>query len=479
MSKGGKTWQAWIGQRTGGLILMMAILLGLADDGGRGFADSMDNRSVDQGFALYEQGRGIGGREIQGTLGNGVEVRGAAVACANCHGRDGRGLAEGGLRAPDIRWSVLSDRYAPVRRGLVAVPYDRSRLRHTLMTGRRPDGTLLDPAMPRFELTEGEVSALVDRLIALSSTASSAPLTRPVILGLAPEAGRDRTADQFIRIIEQCPETMRPHPIASIRWIRYRDPAEALGRLEEIHAREAALLLVAPYIVGWEDRFAEWAESRSPTVVLPFAFWNPRGSAGWLYRLPGVERQVERLIEAAAHRGAAAVTLAVDLQDRLSLHLEAVAEQMAKTVGLPLERGIVQRPTYPHRPEWALLWLRPMREIERFVSPEAPHRVLIPSLFYDPSSVPKRGRWRKTEWIVAYPYNPQELSSGHWIAPATLWGLAACRILASLAEGVEENPVLSRPLTLAPFPLILSPRHTDDEARAMVGLVTNPRGYAR
>lgn len=457
-----------------GPLAMLSLMVGLACSfvtGGLASSRAGET-TLKLGRTLYEQGRGVGDRAILGRLGNGVELTGSAVACANCHGRDGRGVSEGGLRAPDIRWSTLTDRFAPVRHGVVAAPYDQSSLAQTLMTGRRPDGSVLSPAMPRFDLTEDEVSALVEQLIALSATASSTPPPGPFLLGLAPQPGLDRTADQLVRLIDQCPETMRPQPTSSIQWVRYRDPDDALRQLEEIRFREVDLLLVAPYVVGWEDRFAEWTDSRPVTVALPVAFRSPEGSEPWLYRLPGVERQVERLIEEAAERHAGGVTLAIDPGDPLSEHLGSVAERMAKTLNLPLERWVAHERTQPPRPEQPLLWLRPMKGMEQLVGHAAPHRVLIPSLFHRQSGVPKAGRWAKTEWVVAYPYSPRDSSTGRWLAPATVWGRAACRILASLAG--DPRGEFGRPLDLAPLPLVILPRPPDAEARAMVGLLRNP-----
>ncbi|MCP9453473.1 MAG: cytochrome c [Nitrospira sp.] len=472
-------------ERTGssrpGLLCILSLVLGLASSfvaGGLASPRAGETALI-LGRALYEQGRGVGDREIQGKLGNGVELTGSAAACANCHGRNGRGLNEGGLRAPDIRWSTLTDRFAPVRQGPAAVPYDQSSLAQTLTTGQKPDGSMLGPAMPRFDLREAEVSALVEQLIALSATASFTTLPRPIILGLVPPAGRDRMADQLVRLIDQCPETMQPQPTSSIRWIRYQDPDDALRQLEEIRSREADLILVAPYLVGWEDRFAEWTASRPVTVVLPVAFRSPEESEPWLYRLPGLERQVERLIEEAAEHSPGGVTVAIDPRDPLSGHLGAVAGRMARTLDLPLERWLAHERTQRLRPGRPLLWLRPMKEkeMERFVGSSIPRTILIPSLFYQQSRVPKTGRWVKTDWVVAYPYSPRDSSTGRWLAPAMVWGRAACRILASLAG--DPSGEFARPLNLAPLPLVILPRPTDAEARAMVRLLRNPSTDSR
>lgn len=242
--------------------------------------------------------------------------------------------------------------------------------------------------------------------------------------------------------------------------------------------REGTLLLIAPYIVGWEERFAEWTASRPVTVVLPFALWSPVGSDRWLYRVPAIERQVERLVETAVQRGATGVTLAIDPHDRLSARLGAVAEQMAAVLGLTLTRWPERRQTSGWALEQPLLWLRNTKNVEELLGGAVPRTILIPSLFYHPSNVPKGARWAKAEWIVAYPYNPRETATGRWHAPATVWGAAACHLLASLASK-QKTDQFSLPVNLAPLPVVISPRMTDAEARAIVALVTNPHVYAR
>jgi len=85
------------------------------------------------------------------------------VGCAACHGKDGRGktvkTAMGSFSTPDIRWSTLSSKKDP--EGQPQTPFDQTRFARAVRDGLDPEGVLLDPTMPRWRLTDTQVSALV------------------------------------------------------------------------------------------------------------------------------------------------------------------------------------------------------------------------------------------------------------------------------------------------------------------------------
>lgn len=84
-----------------------------------------------------------------------------------------------------------------------------SEIRH--LQGSRKCGNVaapLDPAMPRFDLTTAEVAALIQDWAHRSS--HTVPQRHPLAIGLVPQPGGDRTADQFAPLVERCPESVRP-----------------------------------------------------------------------------------------------------------------------------------------------------------------------------------------------------------------------------------------------------------------------------
>ncbi|MEA2462716.1 MAG: hypothetical protein QOJ98_463 [Acidobacteriota bacterium] len=138
-----------------------------------------------RGRVIYRTGNGafavIGGTEV-----------GAGVApCANCHGFDGRGIPEGSIEPPDVRWSVLSAPHLERRRPR----YDAAALRRAVIEGIASGGEPLSPVMPRYRIealddlvaylqTLGEVAdpGLSDDAITIA-TAVPSEITRKVIEG--------------------------------------------------------------------------------------------------------------------------------------------------------------------------------------------------------------------------------------------------------------------------------------------------------
>ena len=61
------------------------------------------------GRRIYLEGVGSANGEISARVGAADTLVPARVMpCANCHGADGRGRPEGGVRPPDITWSRLT-----------------------------------------------------------------------------------------------------------------------------------------------------------------------------------------------------------------------------------------------------------------------------------------------------------------------------------------------------------------------------------
>ena len=79
---------------------------------------------------------------------------GGGLACASCHGPDGRGGVHSMgmmqvMDAKDIRWSTLADEF----------DFDKFRLAVT--KGQDPDGTLLSTDMPRWKIGDDDLGDLI------------------------------------------------------------------------------------------------------------------------------------------------------------------------------------------------------------------------------------------------------------------------------------------------------------------------------
>lgn len=109
------------------------------------------------GERIYFTGTSERGTAIAYTGGpssNGGMMGGGQLACASCHGPDGRGGTHnmGMMRemtAKDIRWSALESEF------------DAEKFSLALTKGQDPDGTQLNPDMPRWTIGADDVADLI------------------------------------------------------------------------------------------------------------------------------------------------------------------------------------------------------------------------------------------------------------------------------------------------------------------------------
>lgn len=84
----------------------------------------------------------------------GMLLPATSLPCANCHGTDGLGRPEGGVRPPELSWSRLTSTYGQRQiNGRNYPAYTEGTLARAIREGRDPGNNHLDPAMPRFVLS--------------------------------------------------------------------------------------------------------------------------------------------------------------------------------------------------------------------------------------------------------------------------------------------------------------------------------------
>jgi bacillopeptidase F len=170
------------------LLLLAALLAGAP--GAR--AAGPDTHLAAAGLRLYREGVLPTGAPLEATALGDAPLRGAAAACAACHGRSGLGYPEGDrvplpITAPALRAPRLLERrelYASRSTGPGTRPaYDDAALARALREGRDPAGRALDPLMPRYRLDDGALRALSAYLATLG--AAPAPGVGDDVLHLA------------------------------------------------------------------------------------------------------------------------------------------------------------------------------------------------------------------------------------------------------------------------------------------------------
>ena len=133
-----------------------------ASNGERIYFTSTNNQgeSID-----YEGGPAFGGMMMQPRL-----------ACVSCHGTDGRGgrhiMHMQVMEAPDIRYEALNSAEDDHERGGESMDhssgeYDLDIFRQAVVAGKHPGGESLSANMPRWSMSDQDLSALFEYLKSL------------------------------------------------------------------------------------------------------------------------------------------------------------------------------------------------------------------------------------------------------------------------------------------------------------------------
>lgn len=122
----------------------------------------------ERGKHLYLTGESTAKRPVTALLGaDAVEVAASVVPCANCHGRDGRGRAEGGVRPPSLQWDVLTRVLTTDDRSRPA--YTRSQVKRAITMGLDSGAKPLESTMPRYRMALEDIEDLLSYLEVLAA----------------------------------------------------------------------------------------------------------------------------------------------------------------------------------------------------------------------------------------------------------------------------------------------------------------------
>ena len=141
----------------------------------RSFAD--DSRPTDSqnlGRGIYRNGTSPG-TEIRTHLQTDITAPARNFPCANCHGLEGEGGKEGGFNVPPLRWEILTTARASGTSSRARLPYAENSVRRAISSGLNPAGLPLSPAMPRYQMDDGQMNDLVAYLKILGIEADADP----------------------------------------------------------------------------------------------------------------------------------------------------------------------------------------------------------------------------------------------------------------------------------------------------------------
>ncbi|MEA2562996.1 MAG: hypothetical protein QOH06_4500 [Acidobacteriota bacterium] len=229
----------------------------------------------DRGRKIYLEGAG----EITAVIGGegGTEVPASALPCAGCHGRDGRGKAEGGVTPAD----------------LTRIDDERS-LKRAIAMGLSAKGEPLHVAMPRYRMSQEDMAAL----IAYIKT-----------LGHDSDPG---VSDAAVRIGAVLPPYLSK-PVQAALAARFQDTGELWGRRIELRTlelagppegwpsqvrdflqREEVFAVAGAFLAGADGELAKVFQEQEVPLIGPFTL-HPKENRYVFHLSPGLEDQARAL----------------------------------------------------------------------------------------------------------------------------------------------------------------------------------------
>ena len=138
---------------------------------------------VELGRRIYMEGILASGLPLKGKRGDSDQVEGAAAACETCHRRSGMGSLEGNIVVTPItgrflfatdenRPIALVDTHAPKNVTRAHAPYTEASFAKAIREGVNVGGRALSPLMPKYDLSDVEIKAVMAYLRQLSAELS-------------------------------------------------------------------------------------------------------------------------------------------------------------------------------------------------------------------------------------------------------------------------------------------------------------------
>jgi hypothetical protein len=188
-----------------GYLLFTNGMLGAADSSPESFADKRisDTSPAELGKRIYHEGILSDGTIITAIAHKDISLSGTRIICADCHRRSGFGSSEGGTLVPPVAGSILFNPRNENRRELYGQRSERpgSRPAYTgkslakaIREGITPSGRTLSELMPRYNISDKELTYLVAYLKSIDS--SVAPGITDSIIHFATIVTPDVPVDQ-------------------------------------------------------------------------------------------------------------------------------------------------------------------------------------------------------------------------------------------------------------------------------------------
>ncbi len=257
------------------LIIALPVTLALAQSKESGGLTAQEKR----GKQIYIRGTSASGKPIAALLGSAsFEVPASAMACANCHGYDGKGKPEGGVLPSNITWANLTKPYGLSHAtGRESSPYNERLLARAIKEGLDPSANRLLTAMPRYVISDDDASDLIAYVKKLGRDADPGVSGESIRIGtLLPASGPFAEVAQTMKAVIEAhfAEINEGGGIYSrkIELVAEQSEDRSAQSLKRFIEREPVFAMAASVIAGKDRELALLSEAEEVPLVGPLTF---------------------------------------------------------------------------------------------------------------------------------------------------------------------------------------------------------------
>lgn len=291
------------------LVLGLLLLAGLASGAGALPLDASESA----GKRLYREGLSASGEAVMARVGAaGIVLPATRLPCASCHGADGRGRPEGGLRPPDLSWARLSSVHGQQQVNGRSYPaYTDGALARAIQEGQDPAGNRLHTAMPRFVLSMNDQRNLTAYLKRIADDHDPGVDAASVHLGtLLPGSGPLAEEGATVAaVLKGCVQRINEAGGIHGRQLRLSivdpgpDRASAEQALDRLIDEEQVFALVAPLAPALGETLATRLETAGIPLIGAVSLLGDAQSSRQIFEpLPGLREQLIALADYARQR---------------------------------------------------------------------------------------------------------------------------------------------------------------------------------
>jgi ABC-type branched-subunit amino acid transport system substrate-binding protein len=242
-----------------------------------------------RGRQIYLTGASSSNTQIEAQLGeDGIEVPASTLACINCHGADGRGKPEGGVRPSNITWDALTKPYGvALSSGRKHPPYSESALKRAITMGFDPAGNRLQAAMPRYRMSQQDIADLVAYLKKLGKPAEPGLTETSIQIGTLLPPATDKlseTGGAVRRALEgYFAEVNKVGGVygrrVELNFIESADsPERSASAVRAFIEQKQPFALTASFIAGADREIASVVDQQQVPLVGAFTLYPQAGS---------------------------------------------------------------------------------------------------------------------------------------------------------------------------------------------------------